>query len=65
MPANPPYPNPLTPTEATPTVKPNGGFATGTVIYPTQPAMITGAAHANKVGGMLVGAVAGIAAMAL
>jgi hypothetical protein len=65
MPANPPYPNPLTPSEATPAVKPNGGFATGTVIYPTQPGMITGAARANKVGGMLVGAVAGIAAMAV
>jgi hypothetical protein len=55
----------LTPINATPTVQPNGGFATGTAVYPTQPAMITGAAGANKVGGMLVGAVAGIVAMAL
>jgi hypothetical protein len=64
-PANPPYPNPLTITNATPIMTPNGGFATGTAVYPTQPAMITGAARANKVGGMLVGAVAGIVAMAL
>jgi hypothetical protein len=63
-PANPPYSNPLTISFATPT-PPAGGFATGTGVYPTKPAMFTGAASANKVGGMLIGAMAGVVAMAL
>jgi hypothetical protein len=46
-------------------MKPNGGFATGTGVYPTKTAMFTGVASANKVGGMLVGAVAGVVVMAL
>jgi len=37
----------------------------GTAVYPIQPAAFTGAASANKVGSLVVGAVGVIVAMAL
>jgi hypothetical protein len=63
VPANgaPVYSSPLTVTySVTPTAKP-----TGTGSYTTKPSAFTGAASANKVGSFVVGAVAGVVALAL
>jgi hypothetical protein len=68
IPAPPPntYTNTLTVIYSNPAAtKTNSGVAQGTGVAPTKPATFTGAASVNRVGGMIVGAVAGVVALAL